>query len=75
MSAETDLPLSGDPSPFAPLHRQLGITPYIHRQAVLHDPGPGMIVGRYRGNFSWDARNRVWASDHLYRASVTLAGW
>ncbi len=57
-----------------PLHRQLGITPYVHRQAVLHDPGPGVMAGRNR-NFSYDYKNRVWASDHLYRASVTLAGW
>lgn len=52
-----------DSSPFAPLHRRLGIVTRIHRQAILNDP-------RFR---AWDALTRVYSHNHLYRESITLA--
>lgn len=60
-----------DPNPFAPLHRRLGIQTYTHRLAVLNDPKQGEATGM-SVNFSYDAVNRVWSNDHLYRASITL---
>lgn len=53
-----------DTSPFAPLHRRLGIETHVHRQAILSDP-------RFR---QWDSVTRVWSFNHLFRDSVTLAG-
>lgn len=44
-----------------PLHEQLGIRTFVHRQAILCDPN-----GRY-GN------SRENTNDHTYRVNVTLA--
>lgn len=52
-----------DASPFAPLHRRLGIVTQTVRQAILNDP-------RFR---DWDAVARVYSHNHLYRESITLA--
>jgi hypothetical protein len=52
-----------DPSPFAPLHRRLGIRTFVHRQAILNDP-------RTR---AWDRITRSWSHQHLFRESITLA--
>src|SRR5258708_36644347 len=54
-----------DASPFAPLHRRLGIKTYVHRQAILDDPR----LGR---RYDWIAR--AWNHQHAYRESITLAG-
>lgn len=53
-----------DLSPFAPLHRRLGIQTHTHRQAILDDP-------RFK---LWDPVTRVTARNHLYRETITLAG-
>jgi len=49
-----------DPNLFAPLHRRLGISTFVHRQAVTD----------YVGGF--DAARGVYYSPHEYRARVTL---
>jgi hypothetical protein len=49
-----------DPDRFAPLHRQLGISTFVHRQAVTD----------YVGGF--DAERGVYYGPHEYRALVTL---
>lgn len=63
-----------DPNPFAPLHRRMGIATHVHRQAVLHDVVPLGRGTRSRESFAYDAVNRVWSNNHLYRASITLPG-
>jgi hypothetical protein len=49
-----------DSNPFAPLHRRLGISTFVHRQAVTD----------YVGGF--DKQREVYWSPHEYRARVTL---
>ena len=51
---------SKDSNPFAPLHRRLGISTFVHRQAVTD----------YVGGF--DPERGVYYSPHEYRARVTL---
>ena len=63
-----------DPNPFAPLHRRLGIATHVHRQAVLLDIIPLGRGGRSKTTWDYDPVNRVWSNNHLFRASVTLAG-
>lgn len=53
-----------DPSPFAPLHRRLGIRTTVYRMAILDDPRMGR-------RFDWI--ERVWSHQHRYRQSITLA--
>jgi hypothetical protein len=60
-----------DASPFAPLHRRLGIRTFVRRQAILTD-----INETYHGRrplWHFDPVMRVGPSNHLYRESVTLA--
>lgn len=52
-----------DPSPFAPLHRRLGIKTFVWRQAILNDP-------RMR-NYDWTSRS--WSHQHIFRQDITLA--
>ena len=64
----------GDPNRFAPLHRRLGIETHVHRQAILLDLIPGARGTKSTGGWDYDPINRVWSNNHLYRASITLAG-
>jgi hypothetical protein len=49
-----------DTNPFAPLHRRLGITTFVHRQAVTD-----YVCG-------FDQERGAYYSPHEYRARVTL---
>lgn len=51
------------------LHRQLGIRTKVHRQVVLSNA----YVGSFYERRTYDPITRAWSSNHLYRASVTLA--
>jgi hypothetical protein len=55
-----------DDSPFAPLHRRLGIETYTHMQAVLFHPFDG-----HKAPPRWLLRHPVFS--HWYRVPVTLA--
>jgi hypothetical protein len=58
---KTSLPFGDkDPNPFAPLHRRLGISTFVHHQAVTD----------YVGGF--DPERGAYYSPHEYRACVTL---
>ena len=54
---------AGDDSPFAPLHRRMGIRTKVHRQAILCDP-------RFH---QWDPVSRTYSHQHLFRDNITLA--
>ena len=53
------------PSRARPLHVELGIKTYVHRQAVLHSPFDG------RRSAGWLKVQQVYA--HWYRVPITLA--
>lgn len=59
-----------DPNPFAPLHRRMGISTFVHRQAILNDCNERFGTPRYL--LSFDPVNRVHSRNHIYRASITL---
>lgn len=63
-----------DASPFAPLHRRLGIVTHVHRRAVLLDLVAGGRGTKAEWGYGYDPVNRVWSNHHLFRANVTLAG-
>ena len=46
---------------------------HVHRQAVLCDVTNGRVTTSTTA-WCYDQVNRVWSGNHLYRASVTLAG-
>ena len=56
----------------APLHRQLGIETFTHRQAILTDLIPLGRGKKSEHGFGYDQQTRSWSNSHLFRASITL---
>lgn len=56
----------------APLHRQLGIETFTHRQAILTDLIPLGRGKKSEQGWGYDDVNHCWSNNHLFRASVTL---